>query len=109
MKKDTVIGAILWAAVGFALLYALKLPGPKYNPLDGSWAISFPEGVPAMSWYGRLLWGVFGAMVIGGLRIVVGRLGVPRHPTVDTVMAGLFIGACIAWLVVVEWRHWIAT
>lgn len=101
--------AWVWAAAGFAVLYALQLPAPKYNPVEGEWGMQFPEDVPAMSWYGRILWGTAGAIVAGFGRFAAVRMRESAcRLWIESAIAGIAILGSAAWLVVEEWRYWIA-
>ncbi len=110
MNKDTFVATILWASVGFALLYTMNLPAPRYNPLDGSWAMAFGPEVPSMGWYGRLGWGIIGGVCAGAFRAIAGRLGLgPRIPLAESGASIVAISLCALWIIYAEWQHWIAT
>jgi len=114
-RTDSIIYALAIAVIAFAAVYLANPPAPHYNPVDGTWAMHQPKGVPSMGWYGRTAWALAGALAAAGITFagcsLLGRNARGRPPAAITAMVTIVMLAVlfvtIYFLSVHDYHIWI--
>lgn len=103
--------ALVGAMLAFAAVYTLRPPVPLYDPVNGVWFAERAPGVPLISWFGRVLAALGGALAGGALGLAWAARRRPLSSggvALLTVLVLLVLLGCLAYLARQEWEHWIA-